>query len=532
MPWSLDSPVPGTEAMPADVRADAADLANAVWDHEVEQTGGPDNVTVEDVARIEALAVAAAVRFAKDAIGEAAPPEGTRPPTPGAQLVAHLQAQDPGEWDLDPGMALDSVNASWVALDAAAIVPSRTREMFGHTWVVGPTLAIVPETTTHHGGTDLEFTAEMLRQAEHNARTGEWPLIPINLNHDQKGGAVGIVDPSSVTAAGTALYGQMLLSPAIAEEIRAGKWLGISPEVAFNAKSKRKGGKPIGFVLQGLALTNVPQLHDLRVPANFQAGLFGSADVDTANRTVLRDNHGNSDQSVTISEAPGASDMADTKTPDAPKTIEIAKLAASLGMPDDTDAEAALSAVAELAQARGHAAELEAKLTASGESIAKLTSENAALKAAATDAEKANAALSAKVEATQADIAKIKSERTAERVDHTIERLGAKFTSPGERKRARHICMSAESAAEGSDARTLWAEFKAELEARADAMQGSYAGTGGKPEGEVATDVRSAWLSYRDQQDGDTVQKRHAAAVATEKGAALYDAYRGTMAQA
>lgn len=272
LPMDAEGITAELQSVPESSRADAVDLATAIIERE-RRKGTPE-------ATACALALDIAKRF-----GAAA----TEPP-PEDISHAYLSAN---RADIEMGSVLtgmgeavqlrDTVHLKSITLNLGKVDKSRTRRMWGKDWVVGPMVEVLFATVTYQGTDELVFSVDNLEQMAANART-EWPLIGINKEHYALGGIFAVFDPLTLYVADETLYSQPLLAQDFVDDYAAGRFLGLSPELALDARSRRDKRK-LGMVLTGCAFTNKPQLDNIR-PRGFS--MSTTPHVDTVNMGVVQ----------------------------------------------------------------------------------------------------------------------------------------------------------------------------------------------------------------------------------------------------
>lgn len=494
-----------------ELRRDCADLMNAIIEREVDALGGREP-TEEDHKRILALAVAAAQRSIGSRSGNRKSPSRER-------LVAYLRATPPRQWDaaatLPAGMEIDGAPVYGDAARLAtccAVGADTVRRLWDRDWVVGPFVAVLYETTTHQGSRELKFTSEDLDAAERNAHD-EWPLITINKEHDRLRGAFGVVDPRSIVRAGNALYGQLLLAPDFAPEFFAGRWLGLSPELAW-VKS-RQTGKAIGMAVTGLAVTNEPQLPKLR-PRTAAVRM----DVDDGHTDQVKPERLHGDTPMPMTKCPHCDKEIDTKALTAEQRKEVDELKASAAK-QAVDLKAAGDAATAM---QGERDELKARCD-------RLVAEKAALDAGKTGAEQTVAKLSADVTELRAGLAAVKAAAVAEKARLNAEREVDLIIAEGRADRAeRDDLLDVRLGADVDErGKRIWdreVKRRKDTPARHGPMQGAIGRVDG-PGQDKNPEV--AWMTYRDQQPGTTAQEKHAAALRNAEGVTKYNAFLTAM---
>jgi hypothetical protein len=557
MPWSSSTLPPAFDFVTDEsLRRDVADLMNAVLERELAEAGDD----AERIERAEGLAIATGLRFARDRMGlDSASEGGERPPVPGAQMAAYLSATAPEQWDgvvaLQDAVEIegDIACTRWAALRTiGGEQPSRTRALWERDWVVGPFVEVARAAPTHWRGIDLDIQVADLEAMARNARA-EFPLITLNKEHDKALGAFGVLDPSTFYVAGGSLFAQTLMAADFFEEFRAGRWLGSSAEFPLkverrngkttgrpgSARSKRPGGGAIGPVLTGLAFTNSPQFHDIRTRPDAQLSLLddegGNHNVDGINIGSVSPDH---------SPEGGPTMAATAKNTPNDITVKLSALTGRLELAADADEAAALAALdaklkagddaeAKLSTTEAENAELKTRLEAA-------VKEREALSADKSDVEKRVAKLSADLEETKASVDAVKAqaekdksdaarERAELQANHDVEALCHEgYIDKGEMPKwlkKRTLADKDELGREVYDAEV--AELKA-AGPKYDTLRGANARGEGDP---APDDPETAWLSFCDQQDGDTLYDKEHAALATEEGQRLFSAYQDSRTQ-
>lgn len=197
-------------------------------------------------------------------------------------------------------------------------------------------------------GGKLEITTELLQDFVANWKREGSPALPVDYHHEEQAEASGWIEDLRVGVDG--LEGAIKWTDDAAALIKADKYRYLSPTWTMSYVSRTSGEKA-GPWLYGAALLNDPFFHSMpRVAAS-------SADADESTH------HPNKEQHMSF----------------------MKRMAAALGLPEDTSEDAMVAACEEMKKAKASAGESEGKLTAAltaaNDSTAKLQARVAELEA-------------------------------------------------------------------------------------------------------------------------------------------------------
>lgn len=174
----------------------------------------------------------------------------------------------------------------------------------------------------------IELTTELLTEFIANWKREGSPSLPVDYHHDEQNEASGWIEDLRIGASG-ALEGAIKWTDDAATLIKADKYRYLSPTWTM-AYVSRTSGEKAGPWLYGAALLNDPFFHSMpRVAAS-------SADADESTH------HPNQEKHMSF----------------------LKRMAAALGLPEDTSEDAMVAACEEMKKAKASAGEETGKLTA------------------------------------------------------------------------------------------------------------------------------------------------------------------------